>query len=262
MYLSVWDTQRKFSQGSSANNHLIGEAAGVYIACSYFDGLPNATRWKDKAKAVLAEEILRQSYPDGCTAEHAFGYQFFVVQFFLFSALAGDATGDTFSRQFLDRLHLMYRFLSDICADTGTLPNLGDADSGYVLDLGELPSQPGELISVAARYFSDNALDRGPASETAFWIFGATPSHSEVLERPLASSAYPDSGYCIMRTGDNEKTRTRVSVFVDCAELGYGPIAAHGHADCLSICMAVDELPVFVDSGTYDYFTHPEWREC
>jgi uncharacterized heparinase superfamily protein len=49
-------------------------------------------------------------------------------------------------------------------------------------------------------------------------------------------------------------------VFFDCAALGYGPIAAHGHADCLSIGLNVDGQPVIVDAGTYDYFTYPDWR--
>lgn len=262
VYRSVWDTQRKFSQGSSANNHLVGEAAGVYIACSYFDRMPSASKWKAKAKAVLEREILRQSYPDGCTAEHAFGYQFFVVQFFLYCAMAGDATSDRFSERFLERLHEMYRFLADVSADTGMPPNLGDADSGYVLDLGELPNQPAQLSAAAATYFSDHDLAPGTASETAFWLFGNIRSAGEPNHEPLASSAYPESGYFILRSGEIAGTyEGRTSVFIDCAELGYGPIAAHGHADCLSICVNVGNTPLFVDSGTYDYFSHPEWRQ-
>jgi uncharacterized heparinase superfamily protein len=50
-------------------------------------------------------------------------------------------------------------------------------------------------------------------------------------------------------------------VFFDCADLGYGPIAAHGHADALSFTLNVGDRPVLVDAGTYDYFTHPSWRE-
>ena len=36
VYLHLWEVSRKFSKGSSANNHLVGEAAGVYIGSSYF----------------------------------------------------------------------------------------------------------------------------------------------------------------------------------------------------------------------------------
>ena len=37
VYLHCRDVAGKFSQGTSANNHLVGEAAGVFVAASYFD---------------------------------------------------------------------------------------------------------------------------------------------------------------------------------------------------------------------------------
>ena len=50
-------------------------------------------------------------------------------------------------------------------------------------------------------------------------------------------------------------------MLVDCAQIGFGSIAAHGHADCLSFTMNVGELEIFVDAGTYDYFSHPDCRQ-
>lgn len=47
---------------------------------------------------------------------------------------------------------------------------------------------------------------------------------------------------------------------MDCAELGLGSIAAHGHADALSIAVRAYGTDVLVDPGTYDYYSHPEWR--
>jgi hypothetical protein len=38
-------------------------------------------------------------------------------------------------------------------------------------------------------------------------------------------------------------------------------IAAHGHADALSIDPRLDRRDVLVDPGTYDSFTFPEWRQ-
>jgi hypothetical protein len=70
----------KFSQGSSANNHLVGEAAGVYIAASYFSMLKDASTWRQKSKTVLENEIQVQTFSDGCSKEHGFSYQFFVFQ--------------------------------------------------------------------------------------------------------------------------------------------------------------------------------------
>jgi hypothetical protein len=50
-------------------------------------------------------------------------------------------------------------------------------------------------------------------------------------------------------------------VLFDCGELGFGSLAAHGHADALSFCVRVAGHDVLVDPGTYDYFSFPAWRE-
>ena len=47
----------------------------------------------------------------------------------------------------------------------------------------------------------------------------------------------------------------------DAAPLGYLSIAAHGHADALSVIVHIDGYPFLVDPGTYSYHTHAEWRK-
>ena len=254
VYLAIWDCERKFSKGSSANNHLIGEAAGIFIACCYFNTFPHAKKWRESSSKVLEQEIIAQTYPDGCTEEHAFGYQFFVMQFFLLSLRAGNATGNRFSTEYRDRLKKMYRFMDEISADTGTPPNMGDSDNGYVLDLGDLPRNTCELLTVGGHEFGITSLLSGIRSETVFWLFGDVPRENEIEDKRRKSKLFSDSGYALLRTD-------RLSVFFDCAEIGYGRIAAHGHADCLSFCLSVDGRPVIVDPGTYDYFTSPGWRD-
>jgi uncharacterized heparinase superfamily protein len=56
-------------------------------------------------------------------------------------------------------------------------------------------------------------------------------------------------------------SRDRVSVVFDCGELGFGSIAAHGHADALNVMVRAGGVDVLVDPGTYDYFSFPEWRQ-
>lgn len=262
VYRLIRDTQRKFSRGSSANNHLIGEVAGVFIATSYFDDLPNAARYHDRSRSILEEEILAQSFGDGCTREHAFGYQYFVLQFFALCAIAADRAGRPLSAAFLERLRQMLRFYAEVCADTGTPPNLGDADSGYVLDLGDRPPDARGILSVGAALFGEDALDRSATvSESCCWLFGTRPGRRDVQRPALASQAFRESGYFLLRApaaGRGEAADIRV--IFDCAELGYGAIAAHGHADCLGFELSVDGRPVLVDAGTYDYFTWPDWR--
>jgi hypothetical protein len=71
--------------------------------------------------------------------------------------------------------------------------------------------------------------------------------------------SFPESGYHLLQSG--RVGEGALSLFFDCAELGYGAIAAHGHADALSIALRLDRRDVLVDPGTFDYFTYPEWRQ-
>ena len=47
---------------------------------------------------------------------------------------------------------------------------------------------------------------------------------------------------------------------IDHAALGFGSIAAHGHADALSFQLLVDGSPVVTDPGTYIYHCDLEHR--
>src|SRR6185436_14954164 len=72
--------------------------------------------------------------------------------------------------------------------------------------------------------------------------------------------AFDDSGYYLLQWG-RRQSRDRVSVVFDCGELGFGAIAAHGHADALSVAVRAGGVDLLVDPGTYDYFSFPAWRQ-
>jgi hypothetical protein len=48
---------------------------------------------------------------------------------------------------------------------------------------------------------------------------------------------------------------------VDAGQIGYGAIAAHGHADALAITLSVGGHEILVDPGTYIYQGARLWRE-
>src|SRR5690606_31771691 len=50
---------------SSANNHLIGELAGVFVACCTWPCWPLAKTWRREALTGLEREIRRQTHADG-----------------------------------------------------------------------------------------------------------------------------------------------------------------------------------------------------
>ena len=133
----VWDLARKFSRGSSANNHLVGEAAGVFVATIWLPHLPKAMELRDLARQILIEEIEKQFHVDGGTREQALGYQFFSIQFFTICALLAQRSGNAMPAVYMQRLRAAYGYLAAFGEGGFDLPFYGDKDDGYVLDLGD-----------------------------------------------------------------------------------------------------------------------------
>ena len=259
----LWDVERKFSRGSSANNHLIGEAAGVFVGASYFALLPDAWGWREEARAILLREIEAQTFPEGGNRELALGYHVFALQFFLVAGLCARRTGHDFPPAYWSHFERMLEFLAAM-GEGGELPLYGDADDGYVLDLGEPRGDWRGMLGIGAALFGRSELKAGAGRwpEAAAWLlrdedkerFDSLPAPAP---SPLRSRAFAGSGHYLLQGGEGDD---RLSVLFDCGELGFGAIAAHGHADALSFTLRLGGHDVLVDPGTYDYFTHPDWR--
>lgn len=272
-YRHLWDTARKYSRYSSANNHLIGEAAGVYIGAAFFAGLKGATAWRAESRELLSREILAQTHPDGGTCEQAFGYHLFVTQFFLLSGLVARNIGEDFPPAYGQRLEKMLEFVAALLEGGDRLPAVGDGDDGYVLDLGDRLGDPRALLGVGALLFDRRDFQElaGDFREPAYWLFGlrkcdeyaprgATEQTAASTEpRRLSSRAFSDTGYYLLQCG-RRGSPDAASVLFDCGPLGFQSIAAHGHADALSFTLRLGGVDVLVDPGTFDYFTYPPWR--
>ncbi len=261
------EISRKYSRYSSANNHLVGEAAGTFIAAHYFHELKGAASWRRKSREILLREIHHQTHPDGGNREQAMGYHLFTLELFLLAALAARHLGEDFPAFYWERLEQMFVFLAGFMEDGGPPPMFGDSDDGYVLDLDDRQNRPAELLAVGAVLFRQpkfKALAAG-FGERVFWLLG--PQGYEDYQRlavpgssALASHGFPYSGYYLLQSGRRGRADS-VSLSFDCGELGWGPLAAHGHADLLSFTLKVGGGEVLVDPGTYDYFTYPRWRD-
>jgi len=275
-YRHMWDIRRKYSRFSSANNHAVGEAAGVFIGASYFRGFGAAGRMRDEARAILHRQIAAQTHDDGGNREQAFGYHLFVLEFFLLCALVGRRIGEEFSAEYLSRLRAMAEFAGAVLAG-GPAVMFGDADDGYVLGIEALK---GRLPGLIRSTFTFLGLP-GPVPQNNenldydFWLTGdirprATPAEPDAgCDRTsrgggaaagcgLRSMRFPQTGLYLLQGSDAEGRK--ISVTVDGGPLGFDPLAAHGHADALAMTLRIAGVPILIDPGTFDYFTYPAWR--
>jgi len=264
--LHLEEITRRYSRGSSSNNHLIGEAAGVYIASSYFCGLKQATHWRQESRDILCREILSQTTPDGINVEQAIGYHLFVLWFFVLVEYVSRLIGENLPRSFRARLEKMIEFVGVLSQGGSPFPHFGDGDDGYVLDLGSRYDDIQSLLAIGAVIFdrSDFKSWAGGFTEPALWLTGqAGRQRFDAIQnssnRQIHSRAFPYSGMYLLQYG-SEDSKDRISMTIDCGQQGMPPLAGHGHADALSFTLRAFGVNVFVDPGTYDYFSYPSWR--
>lgn len=268
VYQHAMDTHSHLSRFSSANNHLIGEATGVWIAATTWPYWPELERAGTHCKSILETEMQRQNAPDGGNREQAFSYQQFVADFLLLAGLAGRAAGSDFSAGYWQRLEAMLRFIAAMLDVAGNMPMVGDADDGYVTRLCPAPSfRPfTSLVASGALLFDDPEMARkaGVPDDKVRWLAGPGCDSRFAALRARAVGpveprrAFAESGYYLL--GSDFDTQEEVRLLLDAGPLGYLSIAAHGHADALSLQLNVGGHEVLVDPGTYSYHTEPDWR--
>ena len=252
---------------SSANNHLIGEAAGLFMAGMTWPHWPQAQRWQKRGMQLLAREALLQNTPDGVNREQAVAYQQFVLDLLLLPLLAGRANGIEFPGSFADRIEAMMAFLASIMDSGSHVPMIGDADDGRVVQLspaadfcnyqsllatGAVLFQRPDFKAKAGKLDDKTRWLLGPTAAASFKALPATPARLPVFQ------AFKAGGYYIL--GRDFEGKDEIRMIVDAGALGYRSIAAHGHADALAFTLSVGGREFLIDPGTYAYHTEPAWR--
>lgn len=245
---------RHLSAYSSANNHLIGEAAGLAIVGLAFPWLPQARFWRNKGFTILRREVVRQIYPDGVPCEQSIHYLAFVVDFNLLAWRLAELNGFQAPQVWYERLSAACDFIQHLMDDRGNVPAIGDSDDGWVvrLDDREEVNNYRSILATASVLLqrSDFKSKAEQWDEKSHWLFGEQGRRLfEALPRTggeVGSHIFREGGYCVMRHSG------RVIVF-DCGPLGYLSTAAHGHADALSVIASISGKPLLIDPGTYAY---------
>lgn len=196
-------------------NHLIGEAAGLYVISSLCD-FPEAKVFRKRALTILETEIIAQTYPDGASRESSGWYHSFVTDFFDLAERASSIAGESFSKKYLDRLSAMKTYAASIIAPDAEIIRYGDCDDGSAL--------------FVSNQFKDIVFGE---SKTA------AVSRKNYFNQAEHITAQVGSSFVFLRAG----------------EFGWGGdgFASHAHDDLLSLIVYLAGLPVLVDSGTFVY---------
>jgi hypothetical protein len=249
------------SGGSSANNHVIAEAAGQLVASCAFPWFPESDRWRARAATVLERELERNTFPSGLNREMAFEYLGLVAELGLVASVEAEAFGSPLGGATTSRLCTMVDAVAAVVDERTEAPRAGDGDDGRALLLD--PAKANRWASVLAaggRLYQRLPWWPPTQDDVRSVALGALATGlSSPGSRPARrSSHFADAGLTILRTPAGETPELWCSC--DGGPHGFLSIAAHAHADALSIEVRHAGIPVLVDPGTYCYHGEPEWR--
>ncbi len=258
----IWHHQRWLaafpSRGSSANNHVVAEAAGQFAAACAFDWFPSSARWRADALRSLERHLRANTFGSGLNRELATEYHGLVLELGLAAVAEADAAGVPVPASLRLVLLRMTDALAAVVDSRLRPPRQGDADDGHGLIVdGAGTDRWASLLATGDAVFGRLGWWpelTGTDVRTPLLAALIRPDAIEVTRPASRPAHFADAGMTILRGPEEIWCRC------DGGPHGFLSIAAHAHADALSVEVRHDGVDVLADPGTYCYHGQPEWR--
>jgi hypothetical protein len=249
------------SRGSSANNHVLAEAAGQLAACCAFPWFTDSERRRRRSAALFERSLRDNTFPSGINRELASDYHSFVAELGFFAATEAAAAGTPLSDECLALLCAMTDDMAALVDVQLQPPRQGDSDEGRVvlLDASAYNRWPALLALGDALFGSLDWWPTIPADVGSTLVGALAGGKRASAGRPGTRPwRFADAGLTILRTTNPESPE--IWCRCDGGPHGFLSIAAHAHADALSVEVRHEGVEILTDPGTYCYHGEREWR--
>ncbi|HEC93014.1 MAG TPA: alginate lyase family protein [Candidatus Atribacteria bacterium] len=231
------------------NNHLIGEALGLYISGLLFPYFLESKRWREKGKKILqSERCLRQFYEDGGYCQLSFNYQRLALHYYLWALRLAEVNQDIWERKenimkiFDKSAKFLYSFMN---SSNGQLPNWGANDGALLSPWISCDYADYRPIISFLSYITrkKRVFEKGPWDEELFWFFGKEAIESEIKPYKLSSRNFPITGLHVQRIKPDTFLLFRCGSVKD----------RFGQADQLHVDLWWKGINIAIDGGSYLY---------
>jgi len=249
--------ESRLSTHSSAGNHLIVEAVGLFWVGKALEGSRIGDQWIDVARNILKEQVPRQINADGSNQEQSFWYLGFVLDvlfhYFLLEDHAKIPSGVR------NRVQKMLEFVNDLTSLDGSFPDYGDRDDGFIFRIRGNYDESlfTGLLNIGAFFFNRPEWHMGTLQSKERLTFWTNTNEQDIksaedskfqseFSRQPEIKVYNDGGMTLMKLDKG-------SLLFRHAPLGLGNTYGHGHADALSMLFSWENVPVLIDLGSGQY---------
>ncbi len=130
------------------SNHYLADICGLAFAAAYLSPSPESNKpselegWRAKATQELASETALQFYPDGGNKEASVCYHRLSAEMVVYTTalLCSTGAGDAWRQRQHAAIERALGFTAWVTKDSGSVPQVGDNDSGRFLALAPLPT--------------------------------------------------------------------------------------------------------------------------
>ena len=238
----IWNNLEKNIPYS--NNHYTSDLVGLLYLGVLFDQTGKGRRWKKKAKGELRKETLNQVLPSGVHYERSVSYHRMVTEMLSYPVYMLSRMNEPVDEEVLERLGLMYGYVSNYTKPNGLAPLIADNDDG-------------RFAPFLRRDFRMHGyLNDARSLENRLVAVGMKPLF---CTSDRGTRIYEDAGVCVVRNGNDY-------LYINNGGYSRKPsehrsiLGTHTHNDLLSFELAFDGKDIVVDSGTYLYTSDTEGR--
>ncbi len=237
------------------SNHYISNGLGLFVLGLFLSDFKMGDRWLSQGLDILWREAQKQIYPDGPDYEQSIDYHGQVLSFYLLAIVLCRKNGIEIPVVILKRIEKMLEFTLSYTRQDGSVPMIGDADSGKLWTVGDNTHLACLAVGTVIFSRADFSVPlAGKFSESALWLLGTEGLGEYNLLINKSSFSQPGSrgfkqaGFYIMRHND-------LHMSIHCSKYG-----AHGHNDLLSIDLSAFGSQLLADPGAYTYTGSYKWK--
>jgi hypothetical protein len=225
--------------GSLPGNHFLADLTGLLAIGGFFKHTRRGRAWWNFASKQLEHEISRQVHPDGCNYETSTSYHRMVMEMFLWADTLAENIGKPFSRAYRGRLDRMADFVAAYTPPGGKAAQIGDNDSGRLLQAG-IDDGSDHRYLIQGECGFGGRLNR-------LLLRGTMPTPAG----KSSESGFPNGGFHFI-CDEGAWLGLRAGSFA----LG----GAHAHCDQLAVLLTLGGEDFLVDRGTGIYTPDPAKR--